>query len=329
MLGLLHRDGNLVRTIAAFDVLAVDNLGPRPALGGTQDDHGPEGTLRAALLSCLALDLLDFLDALIKRFRHLSVHRHGLVALHEDGLIAAAVEEALHFVLGNTCKDGRVIDLESVEVQNRKHCAVRYGVEELIGMPCGRKRSRLSLAVTDDDCRNQIGVIKHGAVGMRNGISELAAFVDGTGRLRRYVRGDTAGERELLAQSRHTLFVLGDVGIDFAVGALKIGVCDEEVAAVSGTGKQNHIKIELLDNTVEVDIHKVLSGDRSPVTDDFLLDLITRQRFTEKRILQHIELCRREVVCRAPVCIHLLQILFRQRLLFGNGFVAHGFLLVI
>ena len=190
-------------------------------------------------------------------------------------------------------------------------------------MPCRRKRAGLRLAVADDGRRDEAGVIEHGAECVRERIAELTAFVDGTGRLGRDVRGNAAREGELLAQPRHALFVFGDVGIDFAVGAFQIGIGDEEVAAVAGTGKKDEVEVKLLDDAVEVDIDEVLSGNGTPVADDLLLDLIARQRFPEKRVLQHVELCRREVVRRAPVSIHFLKILIRQGFLFGTIVVAH------
>lgn len=52
------------------------------------------------------------------------------------------------------------------------------------------------------------------------------------------------------------------------------GVGDQEVSAMSRTGKKNHIQIITFDDTIAVCINKVLSRYGSPVTNDFLLDLI-------------------------------------------------------
>ena len=51
------------------------------------------------------------------------------------------------------------------------------------------------------------------------------------------VAGNAAGEGELLEQLLHALLVLADVGIDLAVGAVQIGVGNQEVAAVAGAGE--------------------------------------------------------------------------------------------
>ena len=48
---------------------------------------------------------------------------------------------------------------------------------------------------------------------------------------------------------------------------------------MSRAGKKDHIQIIALDGTVAVHIHKVLSWNGSPVSYDFLFDLIHAQRF--------------------------------------------------
>ena len=81
--------------------------------------------------------------------------------------------------------------------------------------------------------------------------------------------GDAPRERELLEQLLHTRFILGDVGIDLAVGAVHIIVGDIEVAAVSGTREKDQIQIVALDDTVEMDKNKVLSSVRGFLSKGF------------------------------------------------------------
>jgi len=80
-------------------------------------------------------------------------------------------------------------------------------------VPARRQRPRFRLAVTDDTSNNQIGVVERCAVGMRDGIAKLATLVNRTGRLRRHVARDAAGERELGKEAFHAFFVGRDVGI--------------------------------------------------------------------------------------------------------------------
>ena len=83
-----------------------------------------------------------------------------------------------------------------------------------------------------------------------------------------------AWEGELLEHFLHSFFVLADVWIDLAVASIQIGIGDQEVAAVTRTGKKDHIQIITLDGTVAVHIHEVLSRHGSPVTYDLFLDLV-------------------------------------------------------
>ena len=99
-----------------FDPLAVHHLGTSPALRGAQHDHRPTRTGGIAGLTGVLLDGLDTLDDLIHGLSHQPVHGHGIVALHEIGFPAAAVEEVRDFLSGHACEEGRVSDFIAVEV---------------------------------------------------------------------------------------------------------------------------------------------------------------------------------------------------------------------
>ena len=315
--GLFHRDGDLMGAEGVFDLHPVHDLRARPAFGGAQYDHRPEGALFQFAFARLFLNVLDLLDALVEGFRHLFMHGHGIVALHEVGLPAAAVEEALHLVVRDAREDGGVIDLVAVQVQDGEDCAVACGVEEFVGMPCRRERARLRFAVADGNGRDEVGVVEHRAERMGDGVTELAALIDGAGGLGRHMAGDAAGERELFAQFLHPFVVLSDVGVYFAVRPFEVRVRHEEVSAVSGAGKQDHVEVVFFDRPVEVHINEVLPGHRSPMSDDLFLDLVTGQRLSQEGVVQHIQLCSREVVRRAPIGVHLFEIVVRQGHLLG------------
>src|SRR5260221_14637043 len=117
-------------------------------------------------------------------------------------------------------------DLVAVEVKDRQNRPVRRLVEEFVGMPARRQRSSFRLAVADDAGNDQIGVVEGCSVGVRDGIAEFAALVYRTGRLRRHMAGDAAGERELGEQALHALFVARDVWINFTVVSLEVGIRD-------------------------------------------------------------------------------------------------------
>ena len=181
----------------------------------------------------------------------------GLVALDEVGLVAVTAEQLFQFVVADAGQHGRVGDLVAVEVQDGQHGAVVDGIEELVRVPTGGQRPGLRLAVADDAGDEQVGIVEGRAVGMGQGVAEFAAFVDRAGRFGRDVAGDAAGERELGEQAFHARFVLGDVGIELAVGAFQVGVGHHAGSAVAGAGDEDGVQVILLDDAVQVDVEEV------------------------------------------------------------------------
>ena len=173
MLGGLHGQGHLVGAEGALNLLAVHNLGAGPALGGAQHNHGPHGTLGVVVLAGVLLDGLDFLDDGVHGLGHELVHGHGVVALDEVRLPAAALEEALDLLVGDTGEDGGVADLVAVQVQDGQHGAIGDGVEELVGLPRGGQGAGLGFAVAHNHGGNQVGVVKHSAESVGNGVAQL------------------------------------------------------------------------------------------------------------------------------------------------------------
>ena len=322
MLGLIHHDRDLMRAEAVFHGLAVHDLRAGPALGRAQHDHRPQRTGGIAGLSRLLLNGKDLLDDHIHGLGHLPVHLHVIAAFHEVRLPAAAQEEVLHLLVGNAGEDRRIRDLIAVQMKDRQDSAVRNRIEELVALPGGGQRAGLRLAVADNSRRDQAGIVKHSAEGVGDGIAKLAALVDGSGRLRRAVAGHAARERELLEHLLHAVDVLADVRVDLAVAALKVGIRNKEISAVSGTGQEDHIQIIALDRTVQMRVDEVLSGYRAPVADDLFLDHIGGQRLPKERVLQQIQLAGGQIVGRAPVGVHLLQQLVSDRALL---FAGHDF----
>src|SRR5216117_3763225 len=91
-------------------------------------------------------------------------------------------------------------------------------------MPTGGERAGLGFAVADDASNEQVRIVERRAESVRQSVTQFAALVNRTRRFRRDVTGNAAGEGELLEQPLHPVLVLGDVGIDFAVGPLQPGV---------------------------------------------------------------------------------------------------------
>ena len=191
-------------------------------------------------------------------------------------------------------------------MQDRQHRAVMLRAQKFIGMPCRRQRTGLGFPIADHAGRNQLRIVKNRAERVRERIAQLAALVDRARRFRCHMAGDSARERELLAQLRQSLLVLPDVRINLTVGSLQIGVGNKEIAAMSRPRKQDHVQVIFLDDAVHMHIDKILSRHRPPVADDLFFDVLSAQRLSQKRIVQQIKLRCGQIVCGTPVCVHLL-----------------------
>src|SRR5262249_50307769 len=148
-------------------------------------------------------------------------------------------------------------NLVAVQVEYRQNRSVGCRVEKLVGMPTRGHGPGLCFAVADDTGNDQIGVIEGRSVGVREGVTELAAFVNRTGRLRCKVARDAAGERELGEEAVHAFFIGRNVRIDLAVRPLKVSVCDQTGTAVPGAGDVDHVEVVLLDQPVQVNVEEV------------------------------------------------------------------------
>ena len=324
----VDEQGNLMRPKRALDLQAVDDLRPGPALGRTQDDHRPARPRGVFVLSRSLLDCVDLGDGFFDRRRHQSVHRLRIVALDEERRPPAAEEELFQFLVLDAGEDRRVADLESVEVQDRQNRAVRDRIQEFVGLPSGRQRARFGLAVADDARDDEPRIVERGAEGVAQRISEFAALVNGAGRGRRDMARNPARKRELFEQPLHSGFVLADVGIDFAVAALEIGVGDQSRPAMAWTGDVDHVEIIEADRPVQMDVDEILPRRRSPMPDHERLDMRQRQRLAQHRICVEVDLTNREVVGGAPVGVELLAFLCVQcplplcRGVLGDGHVS-------
>ena len=101
---------------------------------------------------------------------------------------------------------------------------------------------------------------------MAERVAQLATFVNRPRRRRRNVTRNSAGKRELLEQLLHSGFVHGDVRVDVSPGALEVYVAYNRRTAVPRTSYVKHIKVILLDDSVQVHIDEVLARRRAPVS---------------------------------------------------------------
>ena len=83
-------------------------------------------------------------------------------------------------------------------MEDGQHGAVGFGGEKLVELPACSQGAGLGLPVAHDAGSDEPGVIGHGAESMGKAVAQLAALIDGAGRLRGNMGGNAAGEGELL-----------------------------------------------------------------------------------------------------------------------------------
>ena len=185
---------HLVGAESALDLQAVDDLRPRPALGRAEHDHRPTRPRGVATVACIVMELVNLGDGLVQGGRHQLVHRFRVVTLHKVRRPAAAPQVLLQLLGLDPREHRRVGDLVAVQVQYRQHCPVGDRTQELVGVPRGRQRTRLGLAVTDDAGDDEIGIVERGPEGMAERVPEFATFVDRPRSRRCDVAGDPPGK---------------------------------------------------------------------------------------------------------------------------------------
>ncbi|MNC26087.1 hypothetical protein D3C75_742040 [compost metagenome] len=279
-----------------------------PALRRTADDHRPQGTGGMVVFTGILLNGLDFLNDSIQHLGHFRMHQIRVGAFHIMRLPAHTGEVSGHFLTGLTGKDGGIADFEAVQVKNRQYCAVGDRIDEPVGEPGCGQRSGFGFAVSDDNSGDQLRFVENSADTMGEGITQLAAFMDGARSFGSGMGGDSAREGELLEELDQTGNIPGNFRIDFGVAAVQVRVGNHDLAAVAGAFDVEHIQIILGDGPVQVGIDKVLAWDGAPVADGLYLHMGILQRFLQQRVAFQVELAYGNIVGCAPIGVKLIQI---------------------
>lgn len=308
--GVLAHPGqrDLVSAPRALDRVAVDGLRAGPALGGAHDDHRPARVFPAGTGGAgaeLALDEGDAVEGVLHRAGHGPVDESGVAARDVQRVVAVAAQQRVEFTLGDPGQHRRVRDLVAVQVEDRQNGAVVDRVEELVRMPGRGQRPRLRLTVADHAGDQQPGVVEGGPVGVGQGVPQLAALVDGAGRLRCHMARYAAGEGELPEQRGHARSVPRDAGVGLGVRALKPGVGEDRGSAVARTPDAQGIEGPLLDRVVQVGAYEVEAGGGAPVAEEPGLDVLRTQGFGQQRVVHEVDLAHCQVVGGAPVGVEL------------------------
>ena len=262
---------------------------------------------------------MDILDGGVESGGHEFVHLLRLVPFHKVRRPATAPQELLQFLMLDAGEYGWITDLVPVQVQNWQHRAVRFRIQEFVGMPRGSQRRRFCLAVANDAGDDQIGIVECGTKGMAQRITQLAAFVNRSRRRRRNMAGDPSGKGELLEQLFQAGFVLRDVRINLTPCTFQVDIAHNRRASVTGACDVEHIQVVLPDDAVQMNIDEVLAWRCAPMGDHQRLHVLQLQRLLQQRIVIEVDLAHRHIVGSAPVSVHLAQQLWSERMGVLNG----------
>ena len=173
-------------------------------------------------------------------------------------------------------------------------------------MPAGGQRAGLGFTVADHAADQQFRVIEGGAVGVQQGISQFAAFIDGARRIRRGMAGNAIGPGKLHEQALHAGGILGDPGIQLRVCALKIGVGHHSGTAVPRAGNVDGVQPVFEDHPVHVRVNKIQAGSGAEMTQQARLGMLQAQRLAQERIVAQVNLAHGKIIGGTPVGIHSL-----------------------
>src|SRR5260370_36261894 len=102
-------------------------------------------------------------------------------------------------------------------MQDREHRAVTDGIQKFVGVEGRGQRSGLRFAVSHDNGDDEVRVVEGSAESVRQAITELAAFMDGTGSIVRAMTADASWKGKLFEELLESSVGLALVGINFRV----------------------------------------------------------------------------------------------------------------
>ena len=237
----------------------------------------------------------------------------------EVRLIAHALKELGEFLVGHAGKDGGVGNLVAVEVQDRQDDTVGRRVHELVGLPRGGKRTGLGFTVAHHGHGQQARVVHDGAIGVAERVTELAALVDGAGRLGRKVTRNATGVGELAEELLQAGLVIGDVGANLAVGAVEQRLGGAGGTAVTRAHQEDGVLVVVGDEAVDVTEQEVDAGRGTPVTDQAVLNvrttkvtrlagLLVDKVSTHQRVGAKVNLADGQIVRGTPIQVDTLEL---------------------
>src|SRR5208282_1607799 len=243
-------DWNLVGSPEAFEVMAVNLPRSGPTLGAAQYDNRPARAESLPSRPRFLLDLANLKHGVLQCGCHRLVHALRVAAFDEVGGITVTDEQCLQFFVTDPGKQGGVVNLVAVEMQNRQHGAVGDRIDKFVAVPTGRKGASLGLAVTHHHESDQVRAVVNCPVRVRYAVSELTALVDASRRFRGGMAADTARKTELFEEALHPGEVLTLVRIYFRVRSLEVRVRQNCWCSVPGTRDEDCVEIVFINQAV-------------------------------------------------------------------------------
>ena len=249
----------------------------------------------------------DAVEHRVQYGSHALVHRRGIVAFEREGLIAVAAHQFFELMVRDAREDGGVGDLVAVQVKNRQHGTVGGWIEEFVGMPAGGEGAGLGFSVADDAGDEQVWVVEGRAKGVDERVTEFAALMNRTRRLRGDMAWNAQRPAELAKETLDAVGILLDGRKEFRVGAFQIGIGDNARTAVPGPDDVHHVEVALIDGAIEVHVEKIEAGGRTPMAEESRLDVLERKGLLKQWIVFEIDLANGEIVGGPPIGIHFGQ----------------------
>ena len=178
------------------------------------------------------------------------MHAVDIGPFHEIRSPAVTSKQVFQFLVRNSCRDGGIVDLVSIQMKNGQNRSIACRVQIFVDVPRRRKRSGLGFSIAHDRRHNQFGIVKRRATCMRENVAEFTPFVNGSGSLRRAVAADSAGKRKLLEELVQSLRIQALFWINFRVRAFEIRRAEYAGGAVARAGEKDHVQIVFLDQPI-------------------------------------------------------------------------------
>ncbi len=166
-------------------------------------------------------------------------------------------------------------------MQDGQHRAIVRRVEELVAVPGGGERAGFGFAVTDHAGDDEVGMVEGDTEGVRQAVAEFAPLMQGARGFGGAVAANAARKGELPEESEQAVLALSLVRINLTVSAFQPGLGQHRRRAMSGAGDEDQAQVALDDQSVEMRPDQSLTGIRTPVAQQTVLDLFDLQRFLE------------------------------------------------